>query len=262
MSEKKVVLITGAAMGIGLSGAKKFAREGWSVAMIDRDEAALNQEATALKSAGLDVEPFICDVSSYEQCAKTVDAVIQRYGKIDCLYNNAGILGNRLGILEFDPEAFKEAFNVNVFGAMYMIQLVARTMVERELEGSIINTTSINADIATWDPVGYIGSKGAMKCLTRTCAFQLGKYKIRVNAVSPGATVTPMAQASWDNLEVRDTVASLHIRNMWIQPEMLAEAAFFLASDAAYGINGVILPVDDGYAVGKSADFSKIGAKN
>lgn len=262
MSEKKVVLITGAAMGIGLSGAKKFAQEGWSVAMIDKEKEIQEKEAAALKAEGYDVESFHCDVSSYDQCTKTVEAVIQRFGKIDCLYNNAGVLGDRLGILEFDPEAFKEAFNVNVFGSMYMIQLVARTMVERKLEGSIINTTSINADIATWDPVGYIGTKGAMKCLTRTCAFQLGQYKIRVNAVSPGATVTPMAKASRENEEVRDTVASLHIRNMWIQPEILAEAAYFLASDAAYGINGVILPVDDGYAVGKSADFSKIGTQH
>jgi enoyl-[acyl-carrier-protein] reductase (NADH) len=67
-----------------------------------------------------------------------------------------------------------------------------------------------------------------------------------------------MAQASWENKEVYDTLAQLHIRNMWIQPEMVADAAFFLASDEAYGINGVVLPVDDGYACGKSADFSKL----
>lgn len=262
MSEKKVVMITGAGKGIGLSGAKRFAEGGWSVAMVGRTMSDLEKEAGALKAAGYDVEPFLCDVSHYDQCEKTVAAVIERFGKIDCLYNNAGILGDRLGILDFDHEAFQDAFKVNVFGSMYMIQLVARTMVERGIEGSIINTTSINADVATWDPVGYIGSKGAMKCLTRTCAFQLGKYKIRVNAVSPGCTITPMAEASWKNKEVYDTCASLHCRNMWIQPEWVANAAFFLASDEAYGVNGLILSVDNGYAVGKSADFSKIGAKN
>lgn len=260
--EKKTVLITGAAMGIGLSGAKRFAEGGWSVAMIDKNGEVLEKEAAALKEAGYDVKGYLCDVSDYGQCDQTVQAVIADFGKIDCLYNNAGVLGDRLGILEFDPEGFKEAFNVNVFGSMNMIQLVSRTMVERKLEGSIINTTSINGDIATWDPVGYIGSKWAMKGLTRTCAFQLGKHKIRVNAVSPGATITPMAQASYDNKEIRETLAELHIRNMWIKPEMVANAAFFLASDEAYGINGVILPVDDGYAVGKSADFSDIGAKH
>lgn len=260
--EKKTVLITGASKGIGLCGAKRFAQGGWSVAMAARNKETLDKEVKALQEEGYDVKGYQCDVSDYAQCDRTVQEVIKDFGKIDCLYNNAGILGDRLGILEFDPEGFKEAFNVNVFGAMNMIQLVARTMVERKLEGSIINTTSINGDIATWDPVGYIGSKWAMKGLTRTCAFQLGKYKIRVNAVSPGATVTPMAQASYDNKEIRETLAKLHIRNMWIQPEMVADAAFFLASDQAYGINGVILPVDDGYAVGKSADFSDIGAKN
>jgi NAD(P)-dependent dehydrogenase (short-subunit alcohol dehydrogenase family) len=258
MADKKVIIITGAAMGIGQSGARKFARNGWAVAMIDRNQEALEGAYQELKEEGLDVEQYLCDVSDYEQCSKAVEAVIDRYGKIDALYNNAGVLGDRLGILDFDYKAFQEAFQTNVFGSMYMIQLVSRTMVARKIEGCIINTTSINADIATWDPVGYIGSKGAMKCLTRTCAFQLGEYKIRVNAVSPGATVTPMAQASWENKEVYDSLAQLHIRNMWIQPEMVADAAFFLASDEAYGINGVVLPVDDGYACGKSADFSKL----
>ena len=260
--EKKTVLITGAAMGIGLAAAKRFAEGGWSVAMLDKNQEALMEATRDLQNAGYDVKPYVCDVSDYKQCENTVGKVIDDYEKIDCLYNNAGVLGDRLGILEFDPEGFKEAFHVNVCGSMNMIQLVSRTMVERKLEGSIINTTSINGDIATWDPVGYIGSKWAMKGLTKTCAFQLGKYKIRVNAVSPGATVTPMAKASYENEEIRETLAGLHIRNMWIQPEMVANAAFFLASEEAYGINGVILPVDDGYAVEKSADFSEIGAKN
>lgn len=258
MENKKVIVITGAALGIGQAAARKFAENGWAVALIDYDQEALDATTAELKNKGLDAEAYLCDVSDYDQCSKAVEAVINHFGKIDVLYNNAGVLGDRLGILDFDHVAFKEAFQTNVFGSMYMTQLVSRTMVERKIEGCIINTTSINADIATWDPVGYIGSKGAMKCLTRTCAFQLGQYKIRVNAVSPGATITPMAKASYENKEVRDMVAGLHIRNMWIEPEWVANAAYFLASDEAYGINGVILPVDDGYACGKSADFSKI----
>lgn len=183
-------------------------------------------------------------------------------GKIDCLYNNAGILGDRLGILEFDPEGFKEAYNVNVFGTMYMIQLVARTMVERKIEGVIINTSSLNGETITWDPVGYITSKWAIQGITRTCAFQLADYKIRVNAVAPGATITPMAHASWEDPDVYKVVASMHLRNMWIKPEQVADAAYFLASDASYAINGQILHVDDGYCVGKSADFTSIGAQH
>ena len=109
--EKKTVLITGAAMGIGLSGAKRFAEGGWSVAMIDKNGEVLEKEAAALKEAGYDVKGYLCDVSDYGQCDQTVQAVIADFGKIDCLYNNAGVLGDRLGILEFDPEGFKEAFN-------------------------------------------------------------------------------------------------------------------------------------------------------
>jgi NAD(P)-dependent dehydrogenase (short-subunit alcohol dehydrogenase family) len=230
--------------------------------MLARTESEVMQAAADLKAEGYDVEGFVCDVSSYDACAKAVAAVIERFGKIDCLYNNAGILGDRLGILEFDPEGFKQAYNVNVFGTMYMIQLVSRTMVERKIEGSIINTSSLNGETITWDPVGYITSKWAINGITRTCAFQLAGYKIRVNAVAPGATVTPMAHASWEDENVRKVVASMHLRNMWIQPEMVADAAFFLASDASYGVNGQILHVDDGYCVGKSADFTSIGAQH
>lgn len=260
--KKKVVIITGAGKGIGLAGAKKFAKEGWSVAMLGRTEADITSEAKQLKAAGYDVEAFVCDVSRYADCEKAVAAVVEKWGRIDCLYNNAGILGDRLGILEFDPEGFKEAYNVNVFGAMYMIQLVSRVMAEKKIEGSIINTSSLNAETITWDPVGYITSKWAINGITRCCAFQLAEYKIRVNAVAPGATVTPMARASWENEEVSKVVASMHLRNMWIQPEMIADAAYFLASDASYGVNGQILHVDDGYCVGKSADFTSIGAQH
>lgn len=260
--ENKVVVITGAGKGIGLAGAKKFAKEGWSVAMLGRTEADVLREAEAIRNEGGDATGFKCDVSSYDDCAAAVAAVIERYGKIDCLYNNAGILGDRLGILEFDPEGFKEAYNVNVFGTMYMIQLVARTMVERKIEGAIINTSSLNGETITWDPVGYITSKWAIQGITRTCAFQLADYKIRVNAVAPGATITPMAHASWEDPTVYKVVAGMHLRNMWIKPEQVADAAYFLASDASYAINGQILHVDDGYCVGKSADFTSIGAQH
>lgn len=248
---KKVVIITGAGKGIGLAAAKKFAREGWSVAMLARTKKDIVDAANQIKEEGFEAEAFVCDVAKLEDCEKAVTAVVEKWGRIDCLYNNAGILVDRLDVLNLPMESFKKEYDVNVFGTMQMIQLVAKVMVHKKIEGSIINTSSLNGETVTQDPVGYVSSKWAINGITRSCAFQLAKYKIRVNAVAPGVTLTPMAQAGWDNEEMRAAIAKMHLRNMWIQPEMVADAAFFLASDASYGVNGQILHVDDGFCVGK-----------
>lgn len=258
--DKRVAIITGAAKGIGFAGAKRFCEGGYVTVMVDNDASTLMAASDDLKQQGFDVEAYDCDVRSYEQCAQVVADVDKKYGRIDALYNNAGILGDRDGILGFDPDMVKDAFEVNVFGSLNMIQLVAKAMVSHGTEGSIINTTSLNAEVATWDPIGYIGSKGAMKAITQGAAFQLGAYKIRVNAVSPGCTNTPMAVASYECPAVHDECASLSMRNMWIQPWMIANTAFFLASNESYGINGAVINVEDGYSAAKSVNFAPLFA--
>lgn len=259
--DKKVAIITGAAMGIGYAATDRFCRGGWHVSMVDINAEALEEARVAMEEKGYSVNAYVCDVASYDACAEVVKDVNQRYGRIDALYNNAGILGDRDGILGFDHEKVKEAFEVNVFGSLNMIQLVARVMVDRGIEGAIVNTTSINAEMGTWDPIGYIGTKGAMKSITQGAAFHLGAQKIRVNAVSPGATHTPMAASVYDVPPAQEAVVAYHNRHIWIEPEWVANAAFFLASDEAMGINGATLFVDDGWATGNGADLLDIFAE-
>lgn len=253
--EKKVVIITGAAMGIGKAGVERFGRGGWTVAACDLNEQTLNETVEEMKAKGYDVKPYVLDVADYDACAKVVDDVVATEGRIDALYNNAGILGDRDGILGFDHNKVKEAFDVNVFGALNLIQLVARAMDKLGIQGSIVNTTSINAEVGTWDPIGYIGSKGAMKAITQGAAFHLGAQGIRVNAVSPGATITPMAASVYDCPPAREAVAVNHNRHRWIEPEEVANAAFWLAGEESSGVNGIVVAVDDGYATGKGADL-------
>lgn len=258
----KTAVITGAAMGIGHAAVEKFCSAGgYSVAMLDWNKEELEKAHADFKAKGYDVEAYVCDISDYSQCEQAVNAILERFGQIDVLYNNAGILGSRDGMLDFDRDEIKEAFEVNVFGALYMVQLVAKSMVERGIEGAIVNTSSINGKIATWDSVGYIGSKGAVESMTRAEAYQLGEYGIRVNAVAPGYVHTPMSQAAWDNEKARAAGAALHIRNHWVEPEQVADAAYFLANDDSYIINGVVLPVDDGYVASKAAPLPQIFAE-
>lgn len=259
--EKKVAILTGCSAGIGAAAVKRFAEGGYRVAALDVNMPDLNKVVDELVAAGHEVVAYECDVRDYDRCAEVVADVEAKWGRIDALYNNAGILGDRDGILGFDHNAVKDAFEVNVFGSLNMIQLVARTMDRLGIQGAIVNTTSVNAEIGTWDPIGYIGSKGAMKSITQAAAFHLGAQKIRVNAVSPGATITPMAASVYDVPPAREAVAQYHNRHIWIKPEWVANAAFFLASDEAMGVNGATLFVDDGWATAGGADLLDIFAE-
>ena len=258
MSDKKVVIITGAAQGIGLASVKKFLAEGWSVAATDIKKDELFAEVEKLKKDGNDIEGFELDVSDFEQGKKVVAKILERFGRIDSLFNNAGIIGHRGNVLNFDPDEIKKATNVNVFGTLYMTRHVAQYFVENKIKGSIVNVSSIAAELAEWSPFGYHISKWGVKGLTKSTAFQLGSYGIRVNAVAPGSTRTPMSKIDWSNPEISAAVEKNTLLKKWLEPEEIASAAFFLASDGASGITGHILLVDAGYTISKEDNAKNI----
>lgn len=258
MAEKKVAIITGAAQGIGLASVEKFAKEGWSVAAADLKKEELDKEVARLKKEGFDVEGYELDVTNFEQGKKVVDEVISHFGRIDALFNNAGIIGHRGNVLNFDPELIKQATNVNVFGTLYMTQHVAKYFVKNHVKGSIVNVSSIAAELAEWSPFGYHISKWGVKGVTRSTAFQLGSYGIRVNAVAPGSTKTPMSKIDWSNPEISKTVEKNTLLKKWLEPSEIANAAYFLSSDQASGITGHILLVDAGYTITKEDNAKNI----
>ncbi len=258
MSEKKVVIITGAAQGIGLATVEKFLKEGWSVAATDVKKAELDVEVQRLKKEGYDVEGYELDVTDFEQGKKVVSQVIEHFGKVDSLFNNAGIVGHRGNILNFDPVEIKNATNVNVFGTLYMTQHVAKYFVENKIKGSIVNVASIAAELAEWSPFGYHVSKWGVKGLTRSTAFQLGSYGIRVNAVAPGSTKTPMSKIDWSNPEISAQTEKNTLLKKWLDPSEIANAVFFLSGDQASGITGQNLLVDAGYTITKEDNSRNI----
>ncbi len=248
---KKVVIVTGAASGIGFGTASKYIENDWSVALIDRNQENLDKAEATLKEKGGDVKGYVLDISDHARGKEVVDKIIKDFGRIDALFNNAGIVGHRKNILECDPEEIKEATNISLFGSLYMTQHVAGYWVKNGIPGAIVNISSIVAELASWDPFGYQISKYGVKGLTRTAAFQLGGYGIRVNAVAPGYTRTEMSRIDWENPETYELAKNQNLLHKWLEPEEIANVVFFLTSDESSAITGQIIKADAGYTVSK-----------
>ncbi|MBQ3776849.1 MAG: SDR family oxidoreductase [Fibrobacter sp.] len=252
MSEKKVIVITGAAQGIGLAAVKKYVKEGWAVAATDIKKEQLDGEVVKLTAHGADVTAYELDVANYKQGQNVIAEVVKKYGRIDALFNDAGIVGHRKNVLSFDPEEIKQAENVNLWGSLYLIQHVGRVFIEKGIKGAIVNVSSFVASFAEWTPFAYGISKTAVDGLTRAAAFHLGRYGIRVNSVAPGFTKTEMAiKHDYSDPKLRKAAEDRSILNRWIEPEEIANAVFFLTSDQASAITGIKLPVDAGYTATK-----------
>lgn len=256
MSEKKVVVITGAAQGIGLAGVKKFLKEGWAVAATDIKKQELDEQVEKLKAAGHnDIIGYELDVSNFKQGQDVINQVAKDFGRIDALFNNAGITGHRKGILNYDPELVKQVVDVNLWGSTYLIQHVANVFIEKGIKGSIVNVSSFVASFAEWSPFAYGISKSAVDGLTRAAAFRLGKFGIRVNSVAPGCTKTEMAiKYDYSDPKVRKIQEDRTVLNRWIEPEEIAAGAYFLASDESSAITGIKLPIDAGYSITKDGN--------
>jgi 3-oxoacyl-[acyl-carrier protein] reductase len=238
----KVALVTGSARGIGKAIALRLAREGSFVGLMDlRDTLPLADQITADGQAAFSLP---VDITDHEAVNRTVAAVIQKYGKIDILINNAGIIV-RDTILELSHEDWRRVMNVNVNGTFNCCKAVIPHMVEQEY-GRIVNITSIAGKMGdiTASPA-YGTSKGAINTFTKSLARQLASYNITVNAVAPHAIETDMS-AEWSEEKRRGIIDSIPLKRLG-QPDEVAEAVLFLVSSGASFITGEILDVNGGY---------------
>ena len=236
----RVVLVTGAARGIGRTIAETFAREGAHVVAMDLDADAL-AEMEQDSHAAL---ALTCDITDPAQVREAVAAIEERFGRLDVLINNAGI--NAEGPLEsFDPELWDRLFAVNVRGVLNTCQAVIPLM-KRQRAGRIINAASFAAVIPSVDAAAYGASKAAVVQMTRVLASELGPWGVTVNAYAPGMIPTAMngfaalgeeaAAAKLDQLSVR----------RWGVPEDVAKLCLFLASDLSDYVTGALLDVSGG----------------
>jgi NAD(P)-dependent dehydrogenase (short-subunit alcohol dehydrogenase family) len=254
--QDKVVLITGAGSGIGQTTAYLFGREGAHVIVNDRETDKGQQTADQINATGGKALFLHADVTEPESVKAMVDAAIRQCGKIDVLFNNAGISG--VGALhEIEPDAWDRVISVNIRGVYLASKYVLPHMIERK-SGNIINMSSCIAEIGLARRASYSATKGAVLALTKSMQVDYAKYNIRVNALLPGTIMTPFVekylQESYEDPEA--AIASLKLRQLsgdLGKPDDVAYAALFLASDESKFMMGSPLYIDGGATFGKDA---------
>ena len=238
-------MVTGGASGIGKATAELFAHEGARVAVADYS-ADGRDTVEAIKTAGGEAMFVSVDVSDTGQVTKMVEAVLQAYGRIDILFNGAGILYYGT-LLETDEQAWNRVISINLGGTYLCCRAVLPHMI-RQGGGSIINVAStVGAHDACANAVAYVTSKGGVTLFTKAVAIDHAKQGVRVNALVPGATDTPMIRKAIAPDALEALAASQPIGRLG-RPEELAKAVLFLASDDASFVTGTAMYVDGGQA--------------
>lgn len=240
----KVVLVTGAGRGIGKAIAERFGREGASLALVSNEETDLNTTGQELSDRGTAVQTLVVDVSDADQVEQAVAAVMERFGRIDVLVNNAGIAWEE-PVLDIRPENWKKIIDVNLNGMFWVAQSVGKRMAEQG-GGVIVNMASTNGLVGEANYAHYNASKGGVVLLTKTMAIELGTRNIRVNAVCPGYIQTPMSEAIDSPEFIEQYIRTKIPLGRVGKPEDVAGVFAFLASEDAAFITGETIVVDGG----------------
>jgi NAD(P)-dependent dehydrogenase (short-subunit alcohol dehydrogenase family) len=247
--EDRVVILTGAASGIGRAAALLFAEEGAVVCLFDVDRKGIKEAAGQIRAQNGKALPFVCDVTDEGTVAETVQQVMQHLGGIDVLCNNAGIELSR-PLIRTEEDEWEAVLAVNLKGMFLLSKHVIPHMMDSG-GGAVVNTSSISGLLGWPDSAAYCASKGGVVQLTREMAVEYGQYNIRINCICPGTTETPMIDRllglESDPEGTARSVKAMHPLGRFAQPEEIARAMLFLASDEASFVTGVVLPVDGGY---------------
>ena len=242
----KAVIITGAGMGMGQAAALLFAKEGAKVAVVDWNAEAGQETVKTIKQAGGEAIFIKTDVSKADDVKNMVKTTIDTYGKLDVIYNNAGILARAAFTENIAEEEWDRIMAVNLKGVWLGMKYAIPEMLKAG-KGSIINTASQCGERGTRNLGAYCASKGGVLALTRVTAMELAKKNIRVNALNPGIIGTPMVMAL--SKEEQEGFAALIPQGRLGRPEEVAYAALFLASDESSHVTGHTLVVDGGIEV-------------
>lgn len=250
LMEDKVVLITGAAKGIGFATAKAFAEAGASVALADYDRDLVNQAAEQLKAAGYKTLAIVCDVSDDAQVKAMVDKTVATFGRLDAAYNNAGIQNVLADAADQTREDFDRVIGVNLRGEWSCMKYELQQM-RKQGYGAIVNCSSIGGILGGAQRGTYHAAKHGVIGLTKSAALEYASKGIRINSICPGIIHTPMLDGmlSGGQTDVIDEMLKGVPAGRLGRPEEIANAVVFLCSDAASFVIGHTLVVDGGYSI-------------
>jgi len=251
--EGRVVVITGAAMGLGEATAIEAAKEGAKLALVDLNAEALEHAKQELRSKYPEAEVLIvtADVSENAAVKNYVDETVKAYGRIDGFYNNAGIEGKQALIPDYDIEVFKKVLAINLMGVYYGMRYIIPVM-RKQQYGRIVNAASVGGIRGVLNQVPYVASKHAVSGMTKNAALEFAKEGIVTNAIAPGAILTPMVAGAFKQVNPEDPkkaeleFAQGNPTKRLGQPEEVAKVVTFLLSEDCSYINGQTIAIDGG----------------
>jgi len=251
--DDKVVLITGAGSGLGQASALQVAKEGAKLSLVDLNSESLEETKRKVLEVAPNAEVLLitANVADEKAVENYVNATVEKYGKIDGFYNNAGIEGKQNLTEDFSIDEFQKVVSINLNGVFYGLKYVLKVMREQGY-GSVVNTASVGGIRGVGNQSGYSASKHGVVGLTRNSAIEYGQYGISIKAIAPGAIMTPMVEGSLKQIdpenweEVGKQFVQPNPMKRFGKPEEVAYLVAFLLSDQANFINAAVIPIDGG----------------
>ncbi|GAB3290407.1 SDR family oxidoreductase [Hymenobacter humi] len=249
----KSIIITGAAMGLGLAAAQELAAHGANLLLVDYNEQSLAtaRQQLATQAPNARMETFVADVSNEEAVKNYVAAAVKAFGRIDGLYNNAGIEGKQASLVDYDVAVFKKVIDINLMGVYYGMRYVIPVM-QQQGYGRIVNVSSVGGIRGVLHQMAYVASKHAVSGMTKNAALEYGRHGIVTNAIAPGAILTPMVAEAFREINPTDPkkaeteYAQRNPTHRLGLPEEVAKVVAFLLSEDASYLNGQTIAIDGG----------------
>lgn len=249
----KVIIVTGAAMGLGLAASEVLASKGADVVLVDYNEEALGTAITDLENKFPDSQflTVTADVSDEAAVKNYVQKTVEKFGKVDGLYNNAGIEGKQAPMVDYDLEVFKKVIDINLLGVYFGMKYVIPEM-KKNSGGKIVNVASVGGIRGVLNQTPYVATKHAVAGMTKNAAVEYGRDNILTNAIAPGAILTPMVEEAFRQVNPNDPQAALDeyaARNPTRKlgkAEDIGNLVAFLLSDENGYISGQIIAIDGG----------------
>jgi NAD(P)-dependent dehydrogenase (short-subunit alcohol dehydrogenase family) len=251
--KNKSIIITGAAMGLGLAAAKELAAQGANLTLVDFNEKSLAdaRKEIAKEFPSVKIVTVVGDASKEEDVKNYVDETVKAFGRIDGLYNNAGIEGRQAPMTEYDVNIFRKVIDINLLGVYFGMRYVIPVM-QKQKYGRIVNVASVGGLRGVKNQVAYVASKHAVSGMTKNAALEYGVDGIVTNAIAPGAILTPMVAEAFKQVNPEDPkkaesdYAQHNPTKRLGLPHEVAKVVAFLLSDEASYVSGQTIAIDGG----------------